>query len=130
MSSRLDEARAALDQARANRTPPAPTLFDDSPPKERATRSVERNASDEWHEHAIEAVRAAARRRLELTIDDVRPFITKPVNDTLAIGAVMLRAARAGIIERQIGQFRISGRPETHSRPLALWRSLIYMREA
>lgn len=133
MRARLTDARAALAQVHAERDARPPTLFDDPPPlasQARAVASVERNASSQWVEHAVEAVRSAARRHAELTVDDVHPFITEPVHDARAIGAVMLRAARAGIIERQPGRFRISARPETHSRPLALWRSRIYMRGA
>jgi hypothetical protein len=129
MKARLEEAKAALDQARADRVEAPPSLFD--PPVEVSTvdrgylRSVEENASDQWNAHALAAVRSAAMRHDELTVDDVWPFITEEVHDSRALGPVMLRASKAGIIDRVRGAFRTSDRPETHARPLALWRSLI-----
>lgn len=80
--------------------------------------------------HAAEAIRAAARSQPELTVDDVHRYLTEEPHDMRALGAAMRSAARAGVLERIPGQFRTSARPETHSRPLALWRSRIYGRAA
>jgi hypothetical protein len=123
MSSRLDDARRALDRVRADRAAQPPSLFDQPPAY---LQTVEANASEQWNEHALDAIRAAARVHPELTVDDVHPFITEPVHDLRALGPVMLRAARDGVIRRKPGAYRTSDRPETHSRPLAVWTSLLY----
>jgi hypothetical protein len=94
-------------------------------PLDEALASVERNASEQWNEHALDAVRRAAEIHEYLTADEVVPLITEPVHDKRALGAVLLRAAREGIIERVPDAFRTSSRPETHARPLALWRSRV-----
>lgn len=111
---------------------PAPPESEDSrrAAQEPAIRSVATNAGSAWARHASSAIRSAAHQHRELTVDDVWPFITEQVHDSRALGAAMLQAARAGFIERVPGAFRTSERPETHSRPLALWRSRIYGRAA
>lgn len=138
---RVRDALAAITQAREEREQRAPTLWDaleeqtaHAPavvtPKERAIARAGRHASDQWKEAAFEAVRAAALRHPDLTVDDVHPFLSEQTHDLRALGPVMLRAAREGVIERAKGEYRISERPETHARPLAVWRSLICLRTA
>ena len=125
--SRLTEARAALDAYRASVEGQPPSLFDavEPDPLTPALDSVEANAGPAWNQHALDAVRRAALEHPELTVDDVVPFISEPVHDRRALGAVMRRAAREGLIERVPGQFRNSTRPEAHFKAQALWRSRI-----
>lgn len=129
--SRLEAARAAFDEHREQRRArmeAAPRSLFDVPADETAQAivSVARNASEQWMAHAADAIRRAAELHPELTVDEVWPFITEPVHDTRALGAAMQAAARAGILERIPRAWRTSDRPETHSRPLALWRSRLY----
>ncbi len=124
MSARLAEARAALAQVRAERHDEPPSLFDD--PLTPVLDAVAANAGEEWITHALDAIRSAALIYSELTVDQVWPYVTEAVHDRKAMGAAMRRAAMAQLIERQHGEFRISERPDTHGRPVALWRSRIY----
>lgn len=129
--SRIAEARAALAEHRAEQSTRAPSLFDppvDEPvtsPMMAALVAVENNASSQWNEHALEAVKRAAHIHAVFTVEQVHPFITEPVHDSRALGPVMRRAAKLGFIERIPDAYRISKRPESHARPLALWRSRI-----
>jgi len=110
------------------------SLFDEpaaipveSPPTEAAAiKSVAANAGSAWMRHASSAIRAAAHRSSTITVDDVHPFLTEQPHDLRALGAAMRQAARDGFIERIPGEYRTSERPETHSRPLAVWRSRIF----
>jgi hypothetical protein len=126
VSGRLDEALAALAAAREQRATP-PNLF--GPPAELApvTRAIEspyRHAPNEWQRLARDAVKTAASRHDLLTVDEVT-WPDVELYEARARGGVMRRAARAGWIE-STQTYRLSERPETHRRPLLIWRSLIH----
>lgn len=87
-----------------------------------AIESVADNAGPVWRAHALAAVRKAAERHPELTVDDVHEHITLPVLDARALGHVMRTAARDGLIAAT-GEYRTSRRPATHGRPCRVWRS-------
>lgn len=80
---------------------------------------------DDWNERAFEAVQQAARVMKFLIVDDVWPFIDEAPAEGRAMGPVMLRAAREGIIERT-GNYRTSARVSCHGNPRSEYRSLIY----
>lgn len=102
-----------------------PTLFDE-PTMDEAIASVAVNAGVEWMATADQAIRRAAQQHAEITADEVRALLDDEPHDWRALGSAIQNAARDGVIERVPSEFRISARPETHSRPLAVWRSLIF----
>jgi hypothetical protein len=116
MSTRLDEARAALEHHRTQRDAP-PDLF---------SHEVERvadNAGPEWRAQALEAVRHAAEAQDFIIITDVwRRMPDMPIYDGRAIGQIMRRAKQLGWIT-PTGQYKPSPVPEHHGRPLLIWRS-------
>lgn len=119
MSGRLQEAKDALDRYREER----PLTLDET------IAQVAEHAGPEWRDHALEAVRQAALTNDLVTVDEVHPFISEATYDLRALGGVMRTAGRRGWIRRLPNQYRPSKRPETHSRPLAVWESLIYRYE-
>jgi hypothetical protein len=123
VSRRLDEAVAALAAHREERLRKPPTFW--SEPTDPVDRVTER-AGQRWRAHALEAVRQAASRSERITVDDVHRFLTEPTYDLRALGGVMREAARRRWIERDGHAYIVSARPETHGRPLALWRSRIH----
>jgi len=84
--------------------------------------SVTDNAGPVWRDHALAAVRKAAELHPELTVDDVHPHLSMPCLEPRALGGVMRVAARRRWIVSS-GGWRVSTRPETHRRPLRVWRS-------
>jgi hypothetical protein len=122
--TRLREAREALADYRTERVQRPPNLFD--PPAAPYLESVENNASTQWMDHAVRAIRTAARIHPVLTVDEVHAHLSEPVHDMRALGAAMRRAAREHVIERCPGEYRVSLRSETHRRPLAVWKSRIF----
>lgn len=96
--------------------------------KQLTDEAVERagtNADPVWFGKAFDAVVHIARRNEFLTTDDVWariPSTTEP----RALGAVMRLARDAGLILTTT-EYTQSRRPECHSRPLRVWRSLIQL---
>lgn len=95
-----------------------------------ALRNVEDGADPVWMEQVGEIVRGIARRKETFTTDDVWEVVR--ARDTLsssqeprALGAIMCGMAREGIIE-STGYYRKSTDPRCHSRPKAVWHSLVY----
>jgi hypothetical protein len=85
----------------------------------------ERGANPEWLDAAYWVVRKTAAQRSELSSDDIWFRLQElgvKTPDHRAMGAVMRRAAREGIIE-PTGVYRKSFRRICHGRPVALWRS-------
>lgn len=85
---------------------------------------ADRAADLEWKVAAMMAVRQIARERREFTTDDVWERIPA-VREPRALGAVMQKAAKAGVIEKS-DRVRESDRPEAHSNPKAVWLSLTH----
>lgn len=91
--------------------------------RDEAVDRVERNAPDAWKRRALEAVRYVASRRGEFTTDAVWDLVGTPP-EPRAMGAVMQAAARSRICA-VTDRTHKSVRKECHTRPLAIWRSLI-----
>jgi len=125
--SRLDEARAALEAVRAQQAERPLDLFGppaDLEPVTIAIATAAAHTSTDWKRRALDAVHAAAVRHPELTVEDVDwPDDLEP-DDDRARGGVMRAAARSGWIA-STRTYRPSERPETHRRPLLVWRSRI-----
>tara|TARA_R110000765_G_scaffold82683_1_gene160975 strand:+ start:991 stop:1341 length:351 start_codon:yes stop_codon:yes gene_type:complete len=91
--------------------------------KVEAVNRVERNADDEWMEAAFRVVVAVSKARSEFTTDSVWRNMDFAPHEPRAMGAVMRRAARAGLCaktDRVVESKKISN----HRRPIAIWRSL------
>jgi hypothetical protein len=117
MTIRLDEARAALAEHRAQRHAATPDLF---------SQEVERvadKAGPDWRAQALEAVRHAAEAQEFVVITDVwHRMPDMPIYDGRAIAQIMRRAKQLGWIT-PTGQYKPSPVPEHHGRPLLIWRS-------
>ncbi|MCZ7526605.1 MAG: hypothetical protein M5U14_09660 [Acidimicrobiia bacterium] len=135
MSRRLDDTRAWLAEWRAerdaDRASRLPGLADPSP--DETTDVIERSARrvpDEFLADAHAAVERVARRHERLTVDDVRDELERAGQhdgyDLRALGAVLQRAARRGLIE---STDRYAPSRRRHSSPLRVWRSRLYRAE-
>lgn len=79
----------------------------------------------EWSEAAMDAIRSLAVRVPTFIVDDVwLTGLAKPT-EARALGAVMLRAAREGII-RRTKEYRPSAQVGNHANPRVVWASLIH----
>lgn len=82
-----------------------------------------------WSDDAVSEVRFYATFNREFLGEEVRQWaherqgLSKPPK-ACAWGAVMVRAARDGLIER--AGYRTTSIPPQHAKPAVLWRSLIY----
>lgn len=100
------------------------TIFDALEAQRKADQTiaqVEANADGDWLIQAHKAVRVAAERFSEFTTDEVWQLIP-PTRENRALGPVMKKAARAGIIEKT-DRVRNGKRVSRHGAPLAIWRS-------
>ena len=84
------------------------------------------NAGKTWQEIATDSVLTVARLNMTFTADDVWAWIEshnlpQPPNKA-ALGSVFKALSRDQII-RATGEWRNSARPETHTRPLRVWRA-------
>tara|TARA_R110000824_G_scaffold93279_2_gene225722 strand:+ start:492 stop:899 length:408 start_codon:yes stop_codon:yes gene_type:complete len=96
--------------------------------KVEAVNRVERNADEEWMEVAFKVVVALSRARAEFTTDSVWRRLDSAPHEPRAMGAVMRRAARAGLCvktDRVVESKKISN----HRRPIAIWRSLSLLKK-
>lgn len=89
--------------------------------------------SDSWKQVALDSVRTVATKNFEFLADEV----WQEINDRMpghqlngsALGGVMHQVARLGYIIRT-DYFKRSQRPATHGKPLPVWRSRVFGREA
>jgi hypothetical protein len=90
-------------------------------------RRASEHANSDWRWHAEQAVMRAARKLPELIADDVQLEIPVEVttHEGRALGAVMLAAVKAGILEKT-ERFKASANPRCHRNPRRIWRSLVY----
>lgn len=84
------------------------------------------NAGKTWQEIATDSVLTVARLNMTFTADDVWAWIEshslpQPPNKA-ALGSVFKALSRDQFI-RATGEWRNSARPETHTRPLRVWRA-------
>jgi hypothetical protein len=82
------------------------------------------DAQPDWAEQAYEAIKQLAKRGTEFTSEDVLAITGLPsggvgINKNNASGAIMNKAARAGII-RKVG-YATAKRKESHGSVQAVW---------
>ncbi|WP_133638130.1 hypothetical protein [Pseudomonas syringae] len=81
--------------------------------------------SASWAELAYGAVINVARTHQEFTPDDIwKTGLQKPI-EARALGAVMTRAKREGIIEKT-GRVQPTTQVESHGTDITIWKSLIF----
>lgn len=117
-----------------NEAPPAPPK-DPIPSRESQTpeeakwegmEAVLHSADPEWLILASMAIRAVAKRQEFLTSDQVWKELGDRVpREPRALGPVMTTAARNGLI-RKTDRVQNSERVENHSRPVSIWKSLLF----
>ena len=97
------------------------TLFDAEEARDEALARVAAGAGD-WVGRAREAVRSVALSRFDFTTDHVWEVLgdDRPA-EPRALGSVMKAMAGEGLIW-STGEYRKSGRVESHARPVAVWR--------
>lgn len=83
-------------------------------------------ADNNWAELAYTAVRQVAERQSEFTPDDIWVTGLQKPSDARALGGVMRRAHREGLIEKT-GRVQPTTQPESHGTDVTVWRSLIYV---
>lgn len=93
--------------------------------------AADAHANPEW-KHIFDAcVLAAARKKAEITSDDVLAEIEQLPNppsthNLAAIGSAMVRAARVGKILRRTNRVQRSERPDKHGNRHNVWESLVF----
>lgn len=97
--------------------------------RDEAIERVDEHADQDWKVEARQAVLHAAAHRAEFTTDYVWWLLDQrevlPPHEPRALGAIMRKAAREGLIQRS-DRVVESVRPANHRRPIAVWRSLLY----
>ncbi len=94
-----------------------------------AIERVERAADPIWIDSAVRTVVDLARSTQYLTTDEVWEALNQDAREPRAMGAVMLRAAKLDIIEKT-DRVRNSTRAVNHSRPIAIWKSRVYVSQS
>ena len=93
-----------------------------------AIATAEAGATEWWLDYALGVVRSVAKRQELLTTDDIwRDMVhqgDQESGEPRALGAVMLRAKREGLIA-PTAMHKDSERAVCHGRPLRVWRSLV-----
>ncbi len=82
-------------------------------------------ADSSWSEMAYAAVRQVAEKQPEFTPDDIWATGLQKPSDARALGGVMKRARKEGLIEKT-GRVQPTTQPESHGTDITVWRSLIY----
>lgn len=105
-------------------------LFDQAErKKQEGINASYHNTTTIWKEAAGEALIAVAKAHYEFTTDEIWMHLARlgiHTSENRAIGAVIQGAIRSGVIEHT-GTYRPTGRPVSHKRPQAVWRSKIYV---
>ena len=89
--------------------------------RDEAIDRSEAHADAEWRHEAFEAVMWVARMRPTFTADDVWDRIEAGTHEPSALGPVILRASRDGLI-KPTGAYRPSRHARRH-RDLKVWRA-------
>lgn len=82
-------------------------------------------ADNDWAELAYGAVLQVAKTHPEFTPDDIWATGLQKPGEARALGGVMRRAHREGLIEKT-GRVQPTTQPESHGTDVTVWRSLIY----
>jgi hypothetical protein len=95
--------------------------------RDEALEQVEANADPSWKDAAFEAVVSASRDLHRFTADDVFDRIPHGVatHEPRALGPVMLRAVRAGMIFKANVASIPSRRRSLHASPRTVWESRV-----
>lgn len=97
--------------------------------RDHAIAQVDEHASELFKNRADAIVRHLARSGVEFTTDDVWSKMTGIfTSEPRALGAVMTRLAKAGIIEKT-GIYVASSRVECHARPIPVWVGTVASKE-
>lgn len=88
--------------------------------RDKSIRQVEENADDSWLSDAYFAVKRIARKGAPFTTDDVWKAVKGFPREPRAMGAVITRAYRDGLIA-PTDSWKQSIRPSSHARPLRVW---------
>lgn len=87
-------------------------------------RAVHEARDAAWLKDALEVLRDMARRKPEITVDDLWSAIPEEPRRPRQMTSVILAARAEGLIE-QTNRHRPSARSARHGRPVRVWRSLI-----
>jgi hypothetical protein len=98
--------------------------FDFGEGEKRRDQAIRRvgDAAEPWTQYAVDVIGLVSLARFDFTSDDVWAALDVKPSEPRALGAAMKAAANRGIIF-PTGEYRKSGRPECHARPLAVWRA-------
>lgn len=93
-----------------------------------AMARVARAANEAWKQAAYETVETVARERNFFTADHVMASIPTDVHthELRALGPIMLKAARNGVIEKAKVPAINCTRANCHAAPLTVWHSLLW----
>lgn len=83
-------------------------------------------ADHDWIELAYATVRHVAEQHSEFTPDEIWATGLQKPSEPRALGGVMSRARRHGLIEKT-GRVQPTKQPESHGTDVTIWRSLIYV---
>lgn len=102
--------------------------------KQEAVGRVAMHANPEWVQMAFQGVETLARIHAEFTTDNLWQFMETlgrgvSTHEPRALGPVMIAAQKRHWIA-PTGRYEQSRRPACHLRPIAIWKSLIYRRDA
>jgi hypothetical protein len=107
-----------------------PSLFDAAVAADSRDDALERAqdaAGRDWNALADAAIRRCAENNPTFIVDAVWRYGLPERSENRALGARMLAAVRAGVIEAT-SDYRPSARATSHKVPRRVWRSLIYGR--
>jgi hypothetical protein len=95
--------------------------------RDEAIHRVDEHAAPDWKVAAYEAVVQTATELQQFTADDVfdRLNTEATTHDRRALGPVVIRAARARLIEKANVAPRLSSRRSRHCAPMTVWNSRI-----
>jgi hypothetical protein len=88
--------------------------------RDAAMARVDAAADPEWKDDAWSAIEQLVARGVDFTSDDVWRIVGFKPSEPRALGPLMMRAQRAGMI-RNSGNRRNSERPEHHAFPCTVW---------
>lgn len=100
------------------------SLFEAQQARDAAIAIVDANADQEWLSQAVKVIGLLSKSYDAFTTDHVWRELNRrelSVREPRAIGAAMKRAKGLGLIE-PTGQYVPSARPESHCRPIRVWR--------
>lgn len=94
--------------------------------RDEAMARVDRAAPEDWKEQAWATIEALAREQEYLVTDEIWHRLGWQPPEPRAMGPMMLKAARFGLVEKVEGGLRPGDRVINHARPQQVWRSLLY----